>query len=212
MDAFVSPELGWLADLPVDPASTARTRRQRLRAAALLQPLYHGIACDGLSGLYAILDGFRLALAKKQPLTQADVDAIFREGLRFIERRGSLAKCVSDGLRQDLWRRLAEALQFYTERRLGVRLHVEQPFRHHPGISTAEALCRLEEMVAKQKATMMLRRGGHYCVVIGMTPHSVSLFDSSGRRWIRRECCAVVHGAARARHGLYPRSFTTVCA
>jgi hypothetical protein len=96
VDARARPELKAVADWAKAQAApkTASTQKRRL------------------SGLYAILDGFRLALGKKQPLTEEDVDAIFCEGLRFIERRGSLAKCVGDGLRHELWRRLAEAVQF----------------------------------------------------------------------------------------------------
>lgn len=192
-------------------ASMYDDSKGRLKAAKLIAPLNQGDLCDGLSGLYAILNALRLALALKRPLASVEVDAIFRIGMRFIELRGSLARCTHSGIRQELWRRLAEALLSCTEDRLGVRLFLEQPFRHSTSLGAEGALRFLEQMVTQQKATMMLLRGGRYTVVSGFTADSLLLFDSCGSRWVRRRCCGLIAEAPRVRHSFCPSSFITVC-
>lgn len=72
----------------------------------------------GLSGLYALVNAFRLALARHRPLGDEETRLLLAAGIRFIDTHGQLRHILTGGIRLTLWRRLAEALREH----MGVRM------------------------------------------------------------------------------------------
>lgn len=182
----------------------------KLKHARLLWPLYHGDNCTGLSGLFAILNAIRLAIAHKHSLTEPELYRIMRAGLRFLEGRLTPAQLVGSGVRVNLWRRMAEAMVEVTLREAGAWVRIERVFVSEPG--TQAAFDAIEDAIGRLRPVMMLRRGGRYTVVSGFTGSSLLLFDSGGSCWIRKHVCGVPGDCESARYVLYPASFLAVSA
>lgn len=182
----------------------------RIKATRLITPLYQGDHV-GLSGLYAILNAFRLALAPTRLLNMEETRQLATAGIRYIEAHGQLSHAMLGGIRLSLWRRLAEALRDHAAFKLNAHIHIDQPFRYGPAFTAGQLLRVLETMVQRQTPVIILRRGGRYTIVSGYTPLSLILFDSFGQWWIKRESCGV-KGDANVRHRLYSASLMTVIA
>ena len=175
-----------------------------------MTPLYQGDCCDGLCGLYSVVNAIRLAMARKRPLSDKEVAALLRAGLRFIETRRGLTASLTGGMQQTLWCRLADALVAYVFRLTDVPLFVEQPFRDGPLMTRDQAFLIIEGMIVRQKATMLLRRGAHYTIISGFTATSFSLFDSAGGSWVMKTSCGVNGDSPRTRHQFCPASITAI--
>ena len=173
--------------------------------ASLVEPLMLGEACQGLSGLYAAINGIRLALAHKHQLTAPEVHVLMRAGLRFLDGRLSLQQCVLNGLRVQHWRGLVEAIAEATGQRLGLRVSVE---RIHVADARRryEAFGALDIAVRAWRIPLILCRGGAYRVVSGTTAASVLLFDSDAC-WLAKRVCGVPGDGDGLRHILYPTAF-----
>ena len=183
---------------------------RKLKPAKLLWPLYHGDNCTGLSGLYAILNAIRLAIAYKHSLTDPELYRIMRAGLRFLEGRVTPTQLIGSGLRVNLWRTMAEAMTEVTLREAGAWVRIERVFVSGPG--TRAAFDAIEDAIERLRPVMMLCRGGRYTVVSGFTTSSLLLFDSAGSCWIKKHVCGVPGDFDSARHVLYPASFLAVSA
>lgn len=181
-------------------------RRFKLRNARLISPLWHGDGCTGLSGLYAIINGIRLALADRHLFTGAEVHSLMAAGLRFMDGRLSPRQCVATGLRVNIWRRLADAMVEAASRRTGIRMRLERLYSPEPWNRQA-AFEALEEEIVRMRVPLMLCRGGRYTVVSGVTDSSVLLFDSGGAFWLAKRACGVPADCDGARHVIYPASF-----
>ena len=64
-------------------------RRIRHPNAQLITPLWLGDYCEGLSALYAAINGVRLALACEHRFTGPEVHQLMRAGLRYFDGRVS---------------------------------------------------------------------------------------------------------------------------
>jgi len=174
--------------------------------ARLVAPLWLGDSCEGLSGLYAAINGIRLAFAHQRKFTAPEVHLLMRCGLRFLSGRLTPEQCVVNGLRIQLWRALVESLAGGTWRQTGLpiaveRIHVEQSAGRQFVFDT------LEEAIARYRVPLILERGGHYGVVSGVTASSLLLFDSRGACWISKRACGVPTDGEHLRHLLHPSAF-----
>lgn len=193
-------EQGW-----DEPDGKPQVRRSKLPNARLLSPLWHGDQCEGLSGLYAIVNGIRLALAHKHQFDGPELHALIASGLRFMDGRLTPERAITSGLRIQLWRRMAEALADRTHERQRVPLFVEQVFAQPQGRSAAWAA--IEREIDGWRPVLTLMRGGRYSVVSGYTDSSLLLFDSGGACWISKRVTGVPGDCDGARHIVYPASF-----
>ena len=82
--------------------------RAKLAAASLIDPIYHGEQCPGLSGLYSIVNGIRLALAPDYHFDDRELAGLVAAGLRFFNGRLTPEQVMMCGLPFGLWLRLAE--------------------------------------------------------------------------------------------------------
>lgn len=179
--------------------------RAKLSGANRISPLWHPEACAGLSGLFAIINAMRLALADRHTLTAAETHALMRAGLSFMSDRLTAERATLCGLRVSLWRAMAEAMVAVTRQRMGVLLGVERLFVGQPGREAAFAT--IEQAIMRLRVPMLLCRGGHYTVISGFTRSSFLLCDSSGACWVSKRVCGVPDDHEGARHVIYPGSF-----
>jgi hypothetical protein len=185
----------------------AAPSRQALKHpnSGLIAPLWHGEQCQGLSGLYAILNGIRLAVAHEHCLTASEMDGLLRVGVRFLDGRLTLQQTILNGLRIQLWRQLIGAMAEATRSSIGVRV---VPERLHAEPKSAEAAFdALEDAVCRWRVPLILCRGGHYTALSGVTASSLLLFDSGGGCWISKRVCGVPGDGEALRHAIYPASF-----
>lgn len=195
----------------IDSQAARSTQRVRLRNARLVSPLWHGDSCVGLSGLYAIINAVRLVLAGKCHLSSAEVHALLVAGLRFLDGRLSPQQCFASGLRVQLWCQLAAAMVEVATDRTRSRITVERLYPTQPSCRQA-AFESLEAAIFKLRVPMMLRQGGRYTVVSGVTPLSLLLFDSGGACWVTKRLTGVPGDCEGARHVIYPSSFLALVA
>lgn len=188
-----------------EPGEITQPRRSKLPNARLVDPLWHGDQCEGLSGLYSIVNGIRLALAHKHQFDGAELHGLMVAGLRFVDGRLTPERAVTCGLRIGLWRRMAEALTHRTRDRRRVLLYLEPVFV--PAHDRTAAWEAIEKAIDCWRPLLMLMRGGRYTVVCGYTTSSLLLFDSSGAYWISKRATGVPGDCHGARHIVYPASF-----
>ena len=182
--------------------------RMALSGASLISPLWHPEACAGLSGIYAIINAIRLALADRHIFCAAELHALTSAGLRFMSGRLTAEQSVLAGLRVSLWRALAEAMITVARRQTGVFLGVERLFVAEAGRKAV--FDTIEQAIMHMRVPMILCRGGHYTVIKGFTRSSLLLLDSSGASWVTKRACGVPDDCTDARHVLYPSSFLTL--
>jgi hypothetical protein len=174
-----------------------------------IQPVYQG-DCDGLCGLYCILNGIRLVAAPSRILSDAEVQELFVGGVQDLASAGALPEAVCRSIERDHWRQLANALQRQAATSFGLTLKIEQPFASDEA-QMAEALGAIERMILQRKAVMVFMRGTyrHYTVIAGYSPASLRLFDSFGYRWLRK-ASVTTDGNENARHRLQLASLLAI--
>lgn len=177
--------------------------------ATLVHPLWHPERCPGLSGLYAIINAIRLALADRHPLGPSELDRLIRAGFRFLNGRLSPEQATVCGLRVTLWHALTDALIAVAQAQTGVRIVAERLMVTTVSDRLA-ALEVLEQAITSLRVPMMLCGGGHYTVVRGFTPASVLLLDSGESSWVARRSCGVPGDIVGRRHILFPSSFVAL--
>ena len=147
-----------------------------------VNPVFCGEYAPGLTGLYAIVNGFSLLLADASPLKPSDEKMLLEVGCAFMS--GRVALIPSRGLRAELLIRMAEAMAFALSRRREVWIRCE---RLEAGVLCGVKLPSLFErsVVAKRVVLILLGRG-HYSVLRGYSRNSWLLFDATGREWMLR--------------------------
>jgi len=191
---------------PLHPAHWPQ--KKRLFNWALVEPWHHGDGPEGRTGLYTIINGVALALARRRPLSGTERRGLLEAGIDFIGTHANLARSLTSGCRLELWLKLADALRRRLELQHDIRICIEQPLRGVRNASTREALYVVETFILRQQVVMLMLRGCRFTSVVGYTKHSLLLFDSGGRHWISRRACGVVRDGKR--HEIYVPSLTAI--
>lgn len=199
------PGTRWADGEGGDTAATPGQLRPKHPNASLIMPLVIGDACQGLSGLYAAVNGVRLVLAHKHQFSATENHLLMRAGLRFLDGRLSPQQCVLNGLRIQLWRPMLEAIAEATRIRMGLRVGIERLFVTDVRSRDA-AFDTLDEALSRRRVPMMLCRGGSYMVVSGATASSILLFDGDAY-WLAKRACGVRGDGGTLRHVMCPGSF-----
>lgn len=152
-----------------------------------LSPLYCGDHATGLTGVYALVNGFKLLLAEAAPLRPSDETMLLELGWNFMRGRGMVAPHV--GMRQHSFIRMAEAMSFALSRRRGDWVRCEVP--RMDAAYRIQAAATLERLLVAKRVVLILLGRGHYTVLRGYTPAGWLIFDAMGRQWMLRR------GAAR---------------
>lgn len=168
---------------------------------AIIDPCYQG-DCDGLCGLYSIINAIQLVLAPHKPLKQSDVRALFVDGIHYIAEHGDLSAALTSVVEKDLWHGLAESLCASAQPMANISINLECPFAHEKSAG-ADFIQEIERMITSGTVPAVLMRGkyrSHYSVLSAYTPLSLRLFDSYGYRWVRRASCRNLTVASRSTH------------
>jgi hypothetical protein len=170
-----------------------------LRGAHIIEPISQG-DYDGLCGLYCIINAIRLVMAPHRELKHQEVRALFRAGVRFLERRGNLSTAVRSSVGARLWPQLAERLRATAQRMSNRSIILERPALRKDA-ELADTWRTIERMITSGKAPVLFMRGKyrHYSVISGYTPASLKLFDSFGYHWVRRASCGTINADAQRR-------------
>lgn len=185
-----------------------RGAKAKLPAAKLIDPLQHGAQSPGLSGLYSIVNGIRLALAHKYQFSDRELAELIAAGLRFFDGRLTTERVVMCGLPLGLWLRLAEALADRTRRHSRMNLLVEREYGQ--GKDRASSWVTIKRVIDEGRPLLSLVQGGRYTVVSGFTSSSLLLFDSSDAHWISKFATGVPGDHDYARHVVRPTSFISL--
>ena len=161
-----------------------------LRGARMIEPVTQG-DYDGLCGLYCIINAIRLVAAPYRELSHDEVRLLFKSGVTFLAKRGSLPTAVHSAVGKGTWPHLAEQIA-KAARTLGdIQFGLARPIK--PGAPSAAIMLSLERLITSGQAPMVFMRGKyrHYSVISGYTPASFKLFDSFGYHWVRRSSCSL---------------------
>ena len=176
----------------------------RLSGYAQLKPLGQG-DLSKLCGLYSVLNAIQLA-SWRVPLSNNQLSELHRDGIRYLTKRRLLARVMAMGMEEDVWQQLADHLAQCANDLLRTSL-VLVPIASEPSgtfPSSSAALKALRRTIACDRPVLCGIGGAldHYTVVAGISVSRVSLFDSSGFKWIEQgNIGASEHSGAR--HWLY---------
>lgn len=168
---------------------------------AVVTPLSQG-DCDRLCGLYAIVNGLRLALAPVRPLDDGESRDLFCAGLEYLEREGKLGRTLQNGMPIRLWHPLASHLRWVAEQQTGIPLFQRRLFADESDLSRRTAFARLEGALRLGHVPLLLviGRARHYTALTGYDANGFSTADSAYLHHIyRRECRIAARGRARLR-------------
>ncbi|ODP39766.1 hypothetical protein [Sphingomonas turrisvirgatae] len=173
----------------------------RLHAAARIEPLEQG-ALDGFCGIYAALNGLRLALADHRELSEVQIDALFARAVELLALEGRLQFAVTWGISQGRWRRLVNALCRSASRRSGVRVEAVIMFAAGARPSRRQVLRGIEGAIDRQRPVLLSLNGeyDHFTVVCAYTPTRLILHDSYIYHWVAKASCGVSYGRGKWRH------------
>ena len=183
--------------------------RFRLPNAPLIQPLFHGDDCVGLSGVYSIINAIRLVLAHRHEFDGPGLHELLTASFRFMDGRLSPTRTVTSGLRVSIWRALAEAMTHHVRERHRALVFADRVYAD-PATDRLSAVSMIEQNVRSYRAVLVLMRGGRYTVISGYTPSSLLLFDSNWSCWISKRVTGVPHDCEGSRHVIHPTSLLTL--
>ena len=176
-----------------------------LAAAAELEPLQQG-KLDGLCGLYAIVNGIRIAAYPEYQLGRTDQRRLFRHGIAFLGRTRYLPTILDDGMSGRLWRRLFMTILEEAQERTGLRLYARFILVREDR-PCARAAVRLIRRSLADGAPVILTFWGtlnHTSVAIGYTKKRLLLFDSFGLKWVALSGIGMDVERSTKRHRLRP--------
>lgn len=154
-----------------------------------LAPLFHGDYAVGQSGVYAALNGLRLATAGHCHLSARDEEVLLNVAWDWRRLRGEVRP--DRAMRSGDWKRLVEALAYSLSRRHGQALSI-LPAADLTASNGDEFSKLLERLIISGYVVLAMVQGGNYTVIRGFTRSSILLFDSGCRHWLRRASNALV--------------------
>ncbi len=178
--------------------------RHRLDAAGSLRPLQQGqLSC--LCGLYAHLNAIQLALFPDH-LTRSELRQLYGCGVEHLARSRLLKGAVGGGMTEKTWRALGDALLNCVNEQRGTAFKFETPT--NSALSRRRTALRFISTHIQQGRPVLIGVGGaldHFTVVAGCSSERLTLFDSSGHRWILAKNVGL-SGRQQYRHELWPQA------
>jgi hypothetical protein len=148
------------------------------------QALWQG-SLDDLCGIYALVNASRLLVPS---LTNHACKQVFKQAIRWICDRNDYPDMLCEGLDADTMARLHKDV---FEPRWRLSLH--RPFYRRTPQSAKEFWLWMEKEAARQRQAVIIcfesRHWNHWTVVRDITPTKVTLFDSNGLYFLKREGC-----------------------
>ncbi len=166
--------------------------RYMLAAAEHMTPRRQG-ELDCLCGLYSILNALRLAAYPRR--ISADVQAeLFAAGVTYLNRHDLLNTVLVGGICYDNLRNMARFIVRKAERRHRIKVTLQEHPKKLPAADRDEWM--IQQLWAGAPIVCEYMVQAHVAVCIGWTPRRWIIFDTDGRRHVRRgpdgRCFAVV--------------------
>jgi hypothetical protein len=160
-----------------------------------------------LCGLYAIINGIRLAAPTEPPLAKKQCRRLLKQGLRHLEGRG-YDSTPYYGMDSDVWVELAKHLLKYAAEKGVAQLRRKGAIIRF-GPDTAANIQQVEHSIANGTpvAIGLQRTLDHYSVVVGFNDERWMLFDSKDCRWVGKNLIGNADSAARHVLGPYGVTF-----
>lgn len=179
-----------------------RARWQLAAAARELRPLRQG-ELDGLCGLYSIINALRLAIYPKR-LRKPEIKLLFEAGLRALATTRRLRVIVVDGMGDETWARMADAVLSQLELSHGQRLTLDDLLAEGRVQSMTDAHRSIRQNLRVGRPVIVTLEGSydHWTVLSSDTKSRYYLFDSWGYRWVGANNVALADDAQEAAHCL----------
>jgi hypothetical protein len=154
-----------------------------------IEPFGQG-SFDKLCGLLAVINGIRLARHGYAPVSKAFARRLFETGTDFLDSKGCLSDSLVFGMGTGRWHALVRKLakQASTD---DLIVEVERAgFTAEPDIE--DIFAWIDGSLAQGRPVLTRlnsRPVDHFTVIAGSTATRLELFDSCGRRFIKRASC-----------------------
>lgn len=186
--------------------------RARLHGIRYVTPLRQG-DLSNLCGLYSILNAVQLACWRVPPSSE-QLRELLKFGVRYLTKRRLLAHVMALGMDQEVWVELGSALINHSNELLSASLALEPlPLRSRNlrQSGASEAIRSLKTSLAAGYPVLCGFGGAldHYTVLAGYSKQRLTLFDSSGFRWIEQRSIGSSEQCGK-RHWLYAESARAV--
>lgn len=185
---------------------------QRLKAAKALDPYSQG-ELDMLCGLYAAVNGLRLAaVERKTRLTADQCQTLFRHGATFLNEQAKLSAAVRYGLRVKLWSRLVVELTSKATQLLSIPIVAYRSLAPLPDATFELMLDVTRQAIRDRQPVLVLLKGEyeHFTVICGITATRLNLFDSCHYRFVSISSCSLADDVSTSRHRLHAGSLTVL--
>jgi hypothetical protein len=162
-----------------------------------------------LCGLYSALNAIQLALWTLEP-SREQLEDLFKAGVRHLLKRRQLARVMAVGMDDEVWLELSEALTGHANQLFDTSLALEPILAGAPAnlakphkLTATRAIKLIKTKLATGTPVLCLLGGAleHYTVFTGYTQQRLTMFDSSGYRWIEQRSIGDGPNSA-ARHWL----------
>jgi len=158
-----------------------------------LEPYQQG-SLDGLCGLYAAVNGLRLALHPYRQLNRHAVKRLFHSGVEYLERKGWLGDVIQHGMGEKRWRRLVRHIAKQVQT-FDLVAHAE-PASFEKPVTVDSVFAWIVDSLA-MGTPVLASFGGyldHYSVIVAIDDSRLHLFDSSGFQHVLRASCGIDTG------------------
>jgi hypothetical protein len=153
-------------------------------AARALTPLEQG-KLDSLCGVYAIINGIRLATYLDRDLSKSDLHRMFSAGLKTLQKARQLRDTMLHGMPPALWLKVCAEVLASANEMLDSPLSLKQL---DPGSACAQdaVIPQIRRGIYQGHPVLFGVEGrlDHWTVAAGYSHARLTLFDSARHRWI----------------------------
>lgn len=152
-----------------------------------IEPFHQG-DLDTLCGLYAIINGLRLASEDIQPLTMRESRKLFAAGIAYLDRKKGLYEAVTDGLYVRRYLALARCLAKLASSPTR-QCSIERAGPNLVSIDDVFDWVRLSLFDNQPVLVPLMDSLNHLTVVAGLSEKLAYVFDSTGQQHVRKLSC-----------------------
>ena len=184
-----------------------RSHRQTVEIAArhAIKPHRQG-NFDSLCGLYAAINGIRLAIYPHKRLNRSAAKRLFNLGIEYLDRKQVLCAVMHDGMLKGRWHRL---IRYLLKQIANDKLAAQA---EKPSFATPVSIDAVFDWIADSLAigapvlASFADYLDHYSVIVAIDDNRIYLFDSSGFKHVLRASCGIGSG----RHQILPEALIRI--
>jgi len=173
-----------------------------------LQPFLQG-DLDGLCGIYSVINGLRLVLADRRPLSTLECTTLFSIAVDYLSTKGQLKGSAALGMGYRTWYELTTRMCGATSELVAMTIRAERPFAGRKR-SSHERILRLIREATDEGRPVLAATSDHFTVIASCTQHRLQLFDSSHCHWFAITGCRTSGILTGHGHFIVPHSITVL--